>query len=135
MLHKIGLLTASEMDELEKELAQITSLIEDGDFIIEDQFEDVHSKVEFMLTEKLGDTGKKIHTARSRNDQVLVDVHLYLRAEIKEINVMMQQFFNLLIELAETHKDKLLPGLYSFSSCHAFFFWDVVFGLCREFDR
>jgi len=80
---------------VEKELAQITSLIEKGDFIIEEEFEDVHSKVEFMLTEKLGDTGKKIHTARSRNDQVLVDVHLYLREEIKEIRSMIIGFFNL----------------------------------------
>ncbi len=66
-------------------MAHITSLIEKGEFVIEEEFEDVHSKVEFLLTEKLGDTGKKIHTARSRNDQVLVDVHLYLREEVKEI--------------------------------------------------
>ncbi|MEL4456170.1 argininosuccinate lyase [Lutimonas vermicola] len=114
MLHKIGLLTSIEMDKLEKELAQITRMIEDGNFVIEDEFEDVHSKVEFMLTQKLGDTGKKIHTARSRNDQVLVDVHLYLRAEIKEISAMMQGFFDLLIELAETHKETLLPGYTHF---------------------
>ena len=68
-----------------KELNAILEIIEKGDFIIEDTFEDVHSKVEFMLTEKLGDIGKKIHTARSRNDQVLVDIHLYLKDEIIEI--------------------------------------------------
>ena len=89
MLHKIGLLTEKEIDQVEKELTNITSQIEKGNFVIEDEFEDVHSKVEFMLTEKLGDTGKKIHTARSRNDQVLVDVHLYLREEIKDIRAMM----------------------------------------------
>ena len=85
MLHKIGLLTASEIDQVEKELAEITSLIEKGDFIIEEEFEDVHSKVEYMLTEKLGDTGKKIHTARSRNDQVLVACNLYYRDHLKLI--------------------------------------------------
>ena len=114
MLHKIGLLTAREIGEVEKELAKITNLIEKGDFVIEDEFEDVHSKVEFMLTEKLGDTGKKIHTARSRNDQVLVDVHLYLREEIKDIRAMMMEFFNLLLELSETYKDVLLPGYTHF---------------------
>ena len=114
MLHKIGLLTASEINQVEKELAEITSLIEKGDFIIEEEFEDVHSKVEYMLTEKLGDTGKKIHTARSRNDQVLVDVHLYLREEIKEIRGMIIDFFNLLMRLSESNKDNLLPGYTHF---------------------
>ena len=114
MLHKIGLLTASEINQVEKELAEITSLIEKGDFIIEEEFEDVHSKVEYMLMEKLGDTGKKIHTARSRNDQVLVDVHLYLREEIKEIRGMIIDFFNLLMRLSESNKDNLLPGYTHF---------------------
>jgi len=76
MLHKIGLLTDAEIADLEQELKNILHIIEEGNFIIEDSFEDVHSKIEFLLTEKLGDAGKKIHTARSRNDQVLVDVHL-----------------------------------------------------------
>ena len=110
MLHKIGLLSADEIVQVEKELEEISSLIQKGDFVIEDSFEDVHSKIEFMLTEKLGDTGKKIHTARSRNDQVLVDVHLYLREEIKEIRGMILGFFDLLMELSETHKNNLLPG-------------------------
>ncbi len=114
MLHKIGLLTEIEIDHVEKELAEITSLIEKGDFIIEEEFEDVHSKVEFLLTKKLGDTGKKIHTARSRNDQVLVDVHLYLREEIKEIREMIVGFFDLLMKLSETHKNNLLPGYTHF---------------------
>jgi len=114
MLHKIGLLTEKEIDQVEKELTNITSQIEKGNFVIEDEFEDVHSKVEFMLTEKLGDTGKKIHTARSRNDQVLVDVHLYLREEIKDIRAMMMEFFNLLLELSDTYKDVLLPGYTHF---------------------
>ena len=82
MLHKIGLLTDAEIADLEQELKNILHIIEEGNFIIEDSFEDVHSKIEFLLTEKLGDAGKKIHTARSRNDQVLVDIKLFLRAEI-----------------------------------------------------
>ena len=110
MLHKIGLLSEEEMMQVEQELAAITVLIEKGEFIIEESFEDVHSKVEFLLTEKLGDTGKKIHTARSRNDQVLVDVHLYLRDEIKEIRGMIIGFFDLLMNLSNKHKDNLLPG-------------------------
>ncbi|MDN3642666.1 argininosuccinate lyase [Lutimonas halocynthiae] len=114
MLHKIGLLSADEMKLVEKELVSIISLIQQGDFIIEESFEDVHSKVEYMLTEKLGDTGKKIHTARSRNDQVLVDVHLYLRDEIKEIRGLITGFFDLLMELSESYKNNLLPGYTHF---------------------
>jgi len=110
MLHKIGLLSEEEIGQVEQELSAITALIEKGEFVIEDSFEDVHSKVEFLLTEKLGDTGKKIHTARSRNDQVLVDVHLYLRDEIKEIRAMVIGFFDLLMKLSDTYKDNLLPG-------------------------
>lgn len=110
MLHKIGLLSQKEMLQVEKELEVISELIKKGEFVIEDAFEDVHSKVEFLLTEKLGDTGKKIHTARSRNDQVLVDVHLYLREEVKEIRGMIISFFNLLMKLSDKHKDNLLPG-------------------------
>ena len=110
MLHKIGLLSADEIAAVEKELGAISALIEKGQFVIEDSFEDVHSKVEFLLTEKLGDTGKKIHTARSRNDQVLVDVHLYLREEIKEIRGMVLGFFDLLMTLSDKHKNNLLPG-------------------------
>ena len=110
MLHKIGLLSKEEIDAVEKELQAILTTVQNGEFTIEASFEDVHSKIEFLLTEKLGDTGKKIHTARSRNDQVLVDVHLYLKDELKEIRSMTQQFFNLLMDLSEKHKKILLPG-------------------------
>ena len=110
MLHKIGLLTINEIASLEKELNVILKTIEKGSFTIEDSFEDVHSKIEFLLTEKLGDTGKKIHTARSRNDQVLVDVHLYLKDALNEINSEVDDLFDLLISLAEQYKDVLLPG-------------------------
>lgn len=110
MLHKIGLLSADELFDLETELAAIIKTIEAGKFTIEDTFEDVHSKIEFMLTEKLGDTGKKIHTARSRNDQVLVDVHLYVKEALNEINEGVGDLFDLLIALAEQYKNILLPG-------------------------
>jgi len=110
MLHSIGLLTAEELKLLEIVLESILKTIEEGNFIIEDSFEDVHSKVEFLLTEKLGDTGKKIHTARSRNDQVLVDVHLYIKDALDEINADVNELFDLLISLAEQHKNVLLPG-------------------------
>jgi len=110
MLHKIGLLSKEEINSVIKELENILQNIEDGKFTIEDSFEDVHSKVEFLLTEKLGDTGKKIHTARSRNDQVLVDVHLYLKDELKEIKDQTIELFDQLILLAKQHEKVLLPG-------------------------
>lgn len=114
MLHKIGLLNEDEIIAVEKELAAILETVQNGEFTIEDSFEDVHSKVEFLLTEKLGDTGKKIHTARSRNDQVLVDVHLYLKDELTEIKSLTEQFFSLLMDLSERHKEILLPGYTHF---------------------
>lgn len=114
MLHSIGLLTSEEIELLELELASILKDIENGNFTIEDTFEDVHSKVEFLLTEKLGNTGKKIHTARSRNDQVLVDVHLYLKDALNEINDEVDELFDLLISLADKYKEILLPGYTHF---------------------
>ncbi|WP_289037166.1 argininosuccinate lyase [uncultured Zobellia sp.] len=110
MLGKIGLLTNEETADLVKELDAIAETIEKGEFVIEDSFEDMHSKIEYVLTEKLGDTGKKIHTARSRNDQVLVAMHLYLKNELSEIKSGTKELFDLLLELAEKHKDVLLPG-------------------------
>lgn len=110
MLHHIGLLTAEEFDRVEKALNRILDEIREGKFAIEENFEDVHSKVEYLLTEKLGDTGKKIHTARSRNDQVLVDVHLYLKEELGEIKSLVKEFFDLLISLSEKYKNVLMPG-------------------------
>lgn len=114
MLHKIGLLSKSEIDNVERELNSILKLIEAGEFEIEAGFEDVHSKVEFLLTEKLGEPGKKIHTARSRNDQVLVDVHLYLKDELKEIKKLVKSFFDLLILSAKKYQEVLLPGYTHF---------------------
>ena len=110
MLGKIGLLTNDETNALVKELDNIALTIEEGSFTIEDTFEDMHSKIEFILIEKLGDTGKMIHTARSRNDQVLVAMHLYLKNELMEIKSETVTLFDLLMDLAEEHKEVLLPG-------------------------
>ncbi len=110
MLETIGLLTRAELDILCKELKSVYKEIQAGKFEIEAGVEDIHSQVELLLTRKLGDVGKKIHSGRSRNDQVLVDVKLFLRHEIEEITKAIQQFFELLIAQSEKHKDKLLPG-------------------------
>lgn len=110
MLGKIGLLTPTETKELVNELDLIAGRIEKGTFTIEPAFEDMHSKIEYMLTLSLGDTGKKIHTGRSRNDQVLVAMHLYLKDELTEIKSQTKSLFNLLLHKAEEHKEVLLPG-------------------------
>lgn len=110
MLESIGLLTKAELDTLSKELKSIYKEIQAGRFEIEAGVEDIHSQVELLLTRKLGDVGKKIHSGRSRNDQVLVDVKLYLRHEIEQLTQSIQQVFDLLITQSERHKDKLLPG-------------------------
>ena len=85
MLKQVDIITDAELADLLKELEEILGSIAKGEFAIPENFEDIHSYVEYLLTEKLGDTGKKIHTARSRNDQVLVDMHLYLKDEIAGI--------------------------------------------------
>lgn len=110
MLGKIGLLTEEETTSLVVELDKISDKIEDGSFTIEANFEDMHSKIEFQLTLALGDTGKKIHTARSRNDQVLVAMHLYLKDELTEIKLQTKNLFDLLLNLADKYKRVLLPG-------------------------
>jgi argininosuccinate lyase len=110
MLEKIGLLTACETGSLVLALEDIIMDVEKGNFEIEDSFEDVHSKIEYLLTEKLGDPGKKIHTARSRNDQVLVDVNLYLKDVVKDLKEQVKSLFDLLMESAEKYQNVLLPG-------------------------
>ena len=110
MLAKVGLLNEQEGKALVEALDDIAKTIEKGEFSIEPEFEDMHSKIEYLLTEKLGDTGKKIHTARSRNDQVLVAMQLYLKDELSEIKSQTKALFDLLLKLADTHKAILLPG-------------------------
>ncbi len=110
MLGKVGLLTASEADQLTQGLDDLLKDVEKGTFSISEAFEDVHSKIEFELTEKYGDVGKKIHTARSRNDQVLVAMQLFLKDEIQDIKQLIKVLFDQYLSLADKHKDQLLPG-------------------------
>jgi argininosuccinate lyase len=110
MLESIGLLTADELAEIQKELKNIYAEIADGKFVIEDTVEDVHSQVEWLLTQRIGEAGKKIHSGRSRNDQVLVDLKLYFRNCIEEMVGNTNVLFEQLIALSNMHKDKLLPG-------------------------
>ena len=114
MLYQIGILTEYETQAIVNVLKELKIQAENSKFVIDDNFEDMHSKIEFVLTEKLGDLGKKIHTARSRNDQVLVAMQLYLKQEISVIKSMTYDFFKLLIKLTKQHKDKLLPGYTHF---------------------
>lgn len=110
MLETIGLLTADELRLLLAELKIIHAVCERGEFVIEDGIEDVHSQVELMLTRKLGDIGKKIHSGRSRNDQVLLDLKLFTRHELKDIVDDVKALFDELIKKSEQHKDVLMPG-------------------------
>jgi argininosuccinate lyase len=110
MLHSIGILSADEYLLLKKELHKIETAIASGTFIIREDAEDIHSQIEQMLTEQLGDAGKKIHTGRSRNDQVAVDIKLYLKAEILLLKEKTSRLFTLLLQLSEAHRDKLMPG-------------------------
>ena len=110
MLHSIGLISNEELAIIHKELRSILSEIKLGNFKIEDGVEDIHSQIELMLTKKIGEAGKKIHSGRSRNDQVLLDIKLYLRFELQEMAERVFTLFNTFIQLSETHKDKLLPG-------------------------
>jgi argininosuccinate lyase len=110
MLHSIGLMDADDLKLCQQELKNIYKDIEAGKFSISPEVEDVHSQVEFLLTQRIGDAGKKIHSGRSRNDQVLVDLKLFFRHEIQQVVEETERLFNLLIELSEKHKDVLLPG-------------------------
>lgn len=110
MLAKIGLLTSEENKMLQKGLKEIYFEIEQGKFSIAEGVEDVHSQVEFLLTERYGEVGKKLHSGRSRNDQVLIDLKLYYRAVIREIVEETQELFDILISLSERHKKDLMPG-------------------------
>ena len=110
MLESIGLLTRDELDTLTAELRRIYAVAEAGEFAIEEGIEDVHSQVELMLTRKLGDIGKKIHSGRSRNDQVLVDLKLFIRSELQQIVELTDHLFTTLIAQSEKYKEVLMPG-------------------------
>ncbi|MEO6720218.1 MAG: argininosuccinate lyase, partial [Ferruginibacter sp.] len=110
MLQSIGLLETEELEVLQTELKNIYRQVHEGNFTLDEGVEDIHSQVEIMLTTKLGDVGKKIHSARSRNDQVLVDLKLFLRSEIEKLVGAANELFSLLMQQSEKYKDDLLPG-------------------------
>ena len=114
MLTKIGFLTDKENDSIQKELDEMSVLAKQNQLLINSGVEDIHSQIEFNLTEKLGDAGKKIHTGRSRNDQVLLAIKLFLAAEIKSIAKLSKSLFERLMILSETHKSVLMPGYTHF---------------------
>lgn len=110
MLGEVGLMSKEEAEIAVNGLKEIAATVDLGSFIIEEGIEDVHSQVEYLLTQKIGDVGKKIHSGRSRNDQVAVDIKLYLRAEIGNIKDAVKNLFDLLISTGDQHKNTLLPG-------------------------
>ena len=110
MLAQVGLLTTEEATALVEVLNELKQAAQNGSFTIEAEHEDMHSKIEHVLTQRLGDVGKKIHTARSRNDQVLVAMHLYVKHELVAIKAQVAELFDLLLTLAEKHKNDLIPG-------------------------
>ena len=110
MLESIGLLSAEELKTLLAALDEIAASIEKGTFVLEDDVEDIHSQVELLLTRRLGEIGKKIHSGRSRNDQVLVDVKLFLRDELRKLRDEVYALFGTLQGLSEKYKEILLPG-------------------------
>lgn len=149
MLGAIGLITTAEAQQLCKVLEALKEDAEKGVFTIENEFEDMHSKIEHVLIEKLGDLGKKIHAARSRNDQVLVAMHLYLKQELTEIKTQVIALFDLLLELAEKHQDELIPGYthlqvampssigmwlsaYAESLVDDLYFWEAAFKIADQ---
>lgn len=110
MLCHIGLLSEAELVKLKEAIIEISHLVEEGQFAIEPGVEDIHSQVEIMLTRKLGDVGKKIHSGRSRNDQVLVDLRLFFRSEIRDLALLTGELFEVLMQRSEESKDLLMPG-------------------------
>ena len=114
MLQSIGLLEKTELEQLQVALKALHQQVEKGEFVIDDGIEDVHSQVEFLLTQSLGDIGKKIHSGRSRNDQVLVDLRLFFRDEIKEVATASKELFQSLLHLSEQHQKTLMPGYTHF---------------------
>ncbi len=110
MLESIGLLTSSELSDVQAGLKKILKSVDEGTFKIEDGVEDIHSQVELQLTEMIGPTGGKIHSGRSRNDQVLVDLKIFLRSEIRDIVELTTELFATIQRLSEQHKDVLMPG-------------------------
>jgi argininosuccinate lyase len=136
MLRSIGLLNEEELSSLRKELLVIYRLIEEGDFRISDDVEDVHSQVELLLTLALGDTGKKIHTARSRNDQVLLDIKLFIREEIQQTVMLAGNLSRILLLQSEKYKNVLIPGFTHLQVAmpSSFGLWFAAYAECLAED-
>ena len=116
MLAKVGLISDAERQQLITGLDELLAQVAAGTFQIEDDFEDVHSKIEYYLTEKFGDAGKKIHTARSRNDQVLTAIQLFIKDYTERISAKVLALVEVLLQKAESHKNDLLPGYTHFQA-------------------
>lgn len=110
MLTSVGLLKNNEYEKLKPALHQIFKQVSNNDFTLDESVEDIHSQVEWMLTQTVGEAGKKVHSARSRNDQVLVDIKMYLRSEIQQLTALLEKLFHQLMALSEKHKNSLMPG-------------------------
>lgn len=138
MLAESGFITKDEFKSIKKELNAILSKINTNDFMIEDGVEDIHSQIELELTKKLGETGKKIHTARSRNDQVLLDIKLYAKHKIQETVLKTGTLLNLLIDLSNKHKQDLMPGYTHFQaampSSFGLWFGSYAESLCDDME-
>ena len=129
MLNKIGFISDEENKAVQHELDKMLTLAENGALTIDDDVEDIHSQIEFNLTEKLGDAGKKIHTGRSRNDQVAVDIKLYLKSEIEAVSGLVKTLFETFISLADQYREILMPGYtqYQIAMPSSFGLWFSAF--------
>lgn len=129
MLNKIGFISDEENKTVQHELDKMLTLAENGALTIDDDVEDIHSQIEFNLTEKLGDAGKKIHTGRSRNDQVAVDIKLYLKSEIEAVSGLVKTLFETFISLADQYREILMPGYthYQIAMPSSFGLWFSAF--------
>ena len=135
MLESIGLMSSADLELVQRELKAIYNDIENDNFTIEPGVEDVHSQVEMLLTQRIGDAGKKIHSGRSRNDQVLVDLKLFFRSELQQVVKETEVLFRQLIALSEQYRDVLLPGYTHLQVAMPSSFGPVVRRLCRKPGR
>ena len=130
MLDDVGLISEDEKNDMLKALHSLFVWDEEGSLVIEKDVEDIHSQIEKEMSSILGTTGKKIHTGRSRNDQVLVDIRLYTREEIDKLSVLIRSLFNKLQSLSEQYKEVLLTRLYSYAAGNGFIIRIMVRSIC-----
>jgi len=135
MLNKIGILNEKELEDITKGLSEIENEIESGAFVFSSALEDIHMNIESKLTEKIGDAGRKLHTGRSRNDQVAVDTRMYLRDEILEISKLLNNFVDILVDLAENNLDTLMPGYTHLQVAQPVRFSHHILAYCWKLNR